>query len=42
MASSETAQDMAEAIRGYLKSLEETGEPIPPPIGEEVVEVSIA
>jgi antitoxin HicB len=38
----ETAlQNIRDAIKGYLKSLEKHGEPIPPSIGEEIVEVSV-
>lgn len=31
--------NIREAIEGYLESLRAHGEPIPPPIGEEVVDV---
>lgn len=31
--------NIREAISGYLESLRAHGEPIPPPIGEEVVDV---
>ncbi len=33
--------NIQEAISAYLESLEAHGEPIPPPIHEEVVEVSV-
>ena len=33
--------NVREAIEAYLESLKEKGEPIPPPIDEEVVEVAI-
>jgi antitoxin HicB len=33
--------NIREAITGYLDSLKAHGDPIPPPIDEEVVEVSI-
>jgi predicted RNase H-like HicB family nuclease len=36
---SEAVQNIAEAIAGYLESLKEHGEPVPPPIDEEVVEI---
>jgi predicted RNase H-like HicB family nuclease len=32
-------ENIKEAIAGYLESLEAHGEPVPPPITEEVVEV---
>jgi predicted RNase H-like HicB family nuclease len=35
----EALDNIREAIRGYLKSLEDAGEPIPPPITEEIVDV---
>lgn len=35
----EAVQNIREAIALYLESLEEHGEPIPPPISEEIVEV---
>ncbi len=35
----EARENIAEAIEGYLASLKKHGEPIPPPIHEEVVEV---
>jgi len=31
--------NIREAIRGYVESLEKHGEPVPPPIDEEIVEV---
>lgn len=37
----EALANMQEAIRGYLESLEAHGEPIPPAIQEELVEVAI-
>jgi predicted RNase H-like HicB family nuclease len=36
----EAIANIKEAIEGYLASLEKHGEPIPPPISEEVIEVS--
>lgn len=33
-------ESIKEAIAGYLESLEAHNEPVPPPISEEVVEVS--
>ncbi len=35
----EARKNIVEAITGYLQSLKNHGEPIPPPITEEVVEV---
>ena len=37
----EAQVNIKEAITGYLKSLEKHGEPIPPPITEEIVEVAV-
>jgi predicted RNase H-like HicB family nuclease len=36
----EALVNIREAIRGYLESLEKHGEPIPPSITEEIVEVN--
>ncbi|MCX6619324.1 MAG: type II toxin-antitoxin system HicB family antitoxin [Acidobacteria bacterium] len=36
----EARQNIEEAITGYLKSLRKHGEPIPPGIEEEVVEIA--
>jgi antitoxin HicB len=33
--------NIKEAITGYLESLKKHGEPIPPPITEEIVEVAV-
>ena len=38
----EAKRNIADAIKGYLESLEEHGDPIPPPISEEIIEVDIA
>lgn len=35
----EALENVKEAIEGYLESLEAHGEPIPPPINEEIVEI---
>ncbi|MEI7731460.1 MAG: type II toxin-antitoxin system HicB family antitoxin [Verrucomicrobiota bacterium] len=35
----EALTNITDAIKGYLASLEKHGEPVPPPIREEVVEV---
>ena len=35
----EAKENIAEAIAGYLESLEARGEPIPPSIEEEIVEI---
>ncbi len=37
----EAVENVREAIAAYLESLEAHGEPIPPPITEEVVEVHV-
>jgi predicted RNase H-like HicB family nuclease len=37
----EAKQNVNEAIQVYLESLKENGDPIPPPINEEVIEVDI-
>ena len=37
----EALQNAREAISVYLESLRENGDPIPPSIGEEVVDVSV-
>lgn len=37
----EALDNIKEAIAGYLDSLKENGEPIPPSITEEVVEVTL-
>jgi len=34
-------RNIREAIEGYLDSLRERGEPIPPPIHEEVIDVAV-
>jgi len=35
----EAISNIKEAIEGYLESLAEHGEPVPPPISEEIIEV---
>jgi predicted RNase H-like HicB family nuclease len=37
----EAVENVREAIAAYLESLEAHGDPIPPPITEEVVEVNV-
>jgi predicted RNase H-like HicB family nuclease len=37
----EAVENIREAIAAYLESLEAHGDPIPPPITEEVVEVDV-
>jgi antitoxin HicB len=37
----EALENIREAIAGYLDSLKAHGDPIPPPIDEEVIEVSV-
>jgi len=34
-------QNIQDAIKGYLESLKKHGDPIPPSIGEEIVEVNV-
>ena len=36
----EAFANIRDAIEGYLASLEKHGEPVPPPIGEEIIDVS--
>lgn len=36
---SEAIKNIQDAIEGYLESLEKHGDPIPPPITEEVVDI---
>ena len=35
----ETIENIKDAIKGYLESLKKHGDPIPPPIQEDIVEV---
>ena len=35
----EAKANVAEAMTGYLESLQKHGDPIPPPISEEIVEI---
>jgi predicted RNase H-like HicB family nuclease len=37
----EAIENIQDAIRGYLESLNKHNEPIPPPIDEEIVEVAL-
>jgi antitoxin HicB len=37
----EALRNIQEAIAGYTESLKKHGEPIPPPITEEIVEVAV-
>jgi antitoxin HicB len=37
----EARENITDAVRGYLESLREHGESIPPPITEEVIEVEL-
>ena len=37
----EAVDNIQDAIRGYLESLQKHNEPVPPPIDEEIVEVAI-
>lgn len=36
----EAVKNIQDAIEGYLESLEKHGDPIPPPISEEVIDVT--
>ncbi len=38
---SEALENIQDAVKGYLDSLKEHDEPIPPPIEEEIVEIPI-
>ncbi|HBH03046.1 MAG: hypothetical protein A2W08_01055 [Candidatus Rokubacteria bacterium RBG_16_73_20] len=38
---SEALASIRDAIQGYLESLKKHDEPIPPPIGEEMVEIAM-
>lgn len=38
---SEALQNVKEAIAAYLESLQKHGEPVPPAISEEIVEVTV-
>ena len=35
----EALENIQDAIKGYLESLKKHGEPVPPPIEEEIVEI---
>jgi predicted RNase H-like HicB family nuclease len=37
----EAADNIRDAIQGYLHSLQKHGDPVPPPITEEIVEVTV-
>ncbi len=37
----EALANIQDAIKGYLESLAKHGEPIPPPIEEEIVEIAV-
>ena len=37
----EALENIADAIRGYLESLAKAGDPVSPPITEEIVEVAV-
>ena len=37
----EAKRNITDAIKGYLESLEEHGDPIPPPISEEIIDIDI-
>jgi antitoxin HicB len=37
----EAVRNIGEAIEGYLESLRKHGDPIPPPITEEVIDVTL-
>lgn len=37
----EARKNIADAIEGYMESLRKNGDPIPPPITEDVVEITL-
>ncbi len=37
----EAKHNIADAIKGYLESLKKHGDPIPPPISEEIIDIDI-
>ena len=37
----EALENIQDAMAGYIASLEKHGEPVPPPISEEIVEVAV-
>ncbi len=37
----EAVENIRDAIKGYIESLEKHNEPVPPPINEEIVEILI-
>ena len=37
----EAKHNIADAIKGYLESLKKHGDPIPPPISEEIIEIDV-
>ncbi len=37
----EARQNIAEAMAGYLDSLKKHGDPIPPPINEDVIDIDV-
>ncbi len=37
----EARQNIAEAMTGYLDSLKKHGDPIPPPINEDVIDIDV-
>lgn len=37
----EAKHNITDAIKGYLESLKKHGDPIPPPISEEIIEIDI-
>ncbi len=37
----EAVKNIGDAIAGYLESLRKNGDPIPPPISEEVIEIPL-
>lgn len=37
----EARRNIADAMKGYLESLKKHGDPIPPPISEEVIEIDV-
>lgn len=37
----EAVRNIGDAIEGYLESLRKSGDPIPPPISEEIIDIDI-
>jgi len=37
----EAIENISDAVKGYMESLQKHNEPIPPPISEEIIEVAV-